>query len=115
MQLPMEREPTLLSENRSSLQVHLLAEELEEYKQAIFDEDIEQIADALGDLVVVAIGAMCEHGLPIERVMRAIYESNMSKLDENNNPIFREDGKLLKGPNFKEPDLSFLKSKVNAA
>lgn len=65
-------------------------------------------ADALGDMVYVIHGAAISMGIPMERVMHEIHKSNLTKLDENGEPIFREDGKVLKSHLFKEPDLSFL-------
>lgn len=107
--LPVETKPTLLPETRAALQMKLLEEELGELRQALLNEDIEAIADAYGDLIVVAIGGMCEHGIPVMRTMDAIAASNMSKLDDNGQPLYRDDGKLMKGPNYAPPDFSFLR------
>lgn len=71
-------------------------------------------ADALGDMVYVIHGAALSMGIPMERVMRAIHISNLSKLGADGKPIKRADGKILKGPNFKEPDLSFLPERIEA-
>ena len=67
-----------------------------------------EFADALGDILVVVIGTALTCGLDIEKIMERIHESNMSKLDENGKVIYREDGKVLKGPNYKLPVLSDL-------
>lgn len=67
-----------------------------------------EILDGIGDTIVVCVGAALALGIDIEEVMRRIYTSNMSKLGEDGNPIYREDGKVLKGPNFFNPDFSDL-------
>ena len=64
-----------------------------------------EIADALGDGIYVKYGHAIERGLPLDDCLREIHRSNMSKLDENGNPILRDDGKILKGPNYSPPDL----------
>lgn len=67
-----------------------------------------EMVDALGDMMVVIIGTALSFGIDIEKVMRRIHASNMSKLDENGKPIYRDDGKVLKGPNYKPPVLEDL-------
>jgi len=106
--LPVNRHPKRLPHSRAQLQLRLINEEVTELDEAIENASLQDIADALGDLIVVTVGAMCEYGLPIERVMNEIYVSNMSKLDDDMKPVYRADGKLLKGPNFRPPDFSFL-------
>jgi predicted HAD superfamily Cof-like phosphohydrolase len=69
-------------------------------------------ADALGDLEYFIDGYALEAGIPMERVQYEIHKSNLSKLGENGKPIKRADGKVLKGPNYKEPDLSFLPERI---
>ena len=64
-----------------------------------------EIADALGDGIYVKYGHAIERGLPLDDCLREIHRSNMSKLDANGNPILRDDGKILKGPNYSPPDL----------
>lgn len=77
---------------------------------ADFEQNMVAQADALGDLDVVVNGAAVEMGLPMDKISVEIFESNMSKLDENGKPIYREDGKFLKGPNYRAPNLEqFLK------
>ena len=75
-------------------------------KQNVFGAFVE-IADALGDLLYITFGTILRHGLQfkIEEVFDEIHRSNMSKLDENGKPIFREDGKVLKGTNYFRPDI----------
>ena len=67
-----------------------------------------EVADALGDMLYILCGTIIEHGLQdkIEDVFNEIQRSNMSKLDEDGQPIFREDGKVLKGPNYFKPNIS---------
>ncbi len=106
--LPISGTPTLLNGSRQSLRLELIEEELGEYKQAVSNRDIVEIADALGDLLYVVYGAAAEHGLPIDHIVDEIHRSNMTKLDEDGNPIYRSDGKVLKGPNFELPKLKKL-------
>ena len=84
-----------------------MKEENEEYLEATLNNDIVEVADALGDMLYVLCGTMIEHGMQnlMEEVFEEIHRSNMSKLDENGNPIYREDGKVIKGPNFSKPDI----------
>jgi predicted HAD superfamily Cof-like phosphohydrolase len=87
------------------LRHRLVKEENEEYLEACRNGDIVEIADALGDLLYIVFGTLLKHGLQykIDQVFDEIHRSNMSKLDENGNPIFREDGKILKGKNYFRP------------
>src|SRR5689334_24763796 len=91
-------EVTLISEKEYMLRYNLIKEENEEYLEACKNGDIVEIADALGDQLYILFGTILRHGLQhkIEEVFDEIQRSNMSKLDENGQPIFREDGKILK-------------------
>ena len=98
-----------LGANKNVLRFNLMKEENEEYLEAVQNNDIVEIADALGDMLYILCGTIIEHGLQdkIEAVFEEIQRSNMSKLDQNGDPIYREDGKVMKGlnyfkPNFKE-------------
>ena len=97
-----------LGESKSTLRYHLMKEENEEYLEAVQNNDLVEIADALGDMMYILCGTIIEHGLQhkIEAVFDEIQRSNMSKLDESGNPIYREDGKVMKGPNYFKPDFS---------
>lgn len=97
-----------LGENKNNLRFNLMKEENEEYLEAVQNNDIIEIADALGDMMYILCGTIIEHGLQhkIEAVFDEIQRSNMSKLDENGNPIYREDGKVMKGVNYFKPDFS---------
>jgi len=100
-------EPQLLEENAFELRHRLMAEENDEYKEACMNGDIVQIADALGDQLYILCGTILKHGLQdkIEEVFNEIQNSNMSKLDAEGKPILREDGKILKGPNYFPPNI----------
>jgi predicted HAD superfamily Cof-like phosphohydrolase len=95
-----------LGEQINTLRFNLMKEENEEYLEAVQNNDITEIADALGDMLYILCGTIIEHGLQhkIEEVFDEIQRSNMSKLDEDGKPIYREDGKVLKGPNYFKPN-----------
>jgi len=97
-----------LGENKNLLRYNLMKEENEEYLEAVQNNDLVEIADALGDMMYILCGTIIEHGLQhkIEAVFDEIQRSNMSKLDNDGNPIYREDGKVMKGPNYFKPDFS---------
>ena len=102
-----------LGPEKNMLRYKLMREENEEYLDAANDGDLIEVADALGDMLYILCGTIIEHGLhhKIEEVFEEIQRSNMSKLDDNGEPIYREDGKVLKGPNYFKPDIeSILKS-----
>jgi predicted HAD superfamily Cof-like phosphohydrolase len=83
-----------------------MSEENEEYLDAANNNDIIEVADALGDMLYILCGTIIEHGMQdiIEPVFDEIQKSNMSKLGDDGNPIYREDGKVMKGPNYFKPD-----------
>ncbi|RAR70073.1 pyrophosphohydrolase domain-containing protein [Flavobacterium aciduliphilum] len=95
-----------LGNDKNRLRFNLMKEENEEYLQAVQADDIVEIADALGDMLYILCGTIIEHGLQhkIEAVFDEIQRSNMSKLGEDGKPIYREDGKVLKGPNYFKPN-----------
>ena len=95
-----------LGENKNLLRYNLMKEENEEYLEAVQNNDLVEIADALGDMLYILCGTIIEHGLQekIEAVFDEIQRSNMSKLGENGQPIYREDGKVMKGPNYFTPN-----------
>lgn len=97
-----------LGENKKTLRYNLMKEENEEYLEAVQNNDLVEIADALGDMMYILCGTIIEHGLhyKIEEVFDEIQRSNMSKLGEDGIPIYREDGKVMKGPNYFKPDFS---------
>ena len=89
------------------LRFKLMEEENLEYLKASKENDIVEIADALGDMLYILCGTIISHGLQnkIEEIFQEIQNSNMSKLGDNGKPIYREDGKVLKGPNYFKPDI----------
>ncbi|MCA1751021.1 MAG: nucleoside triphosphate pyrophosphohydrolase family protein [Flavobacteriales bacterium] len=90
------------------LRYRLMREENEEYLEAAKSGDLVEVADALGDMLYILCGTMLKHGLEdkIEAVFREIQDSNMSKLDENGKPIYREDGKVMKSALYRKPDIA---------
>lgn len=102
---PVADTPGLIDRERALLRYRLIAEELEELHSAILDNNLVEIADALTDLRYVTEGAALEWGIPADDCFAEVHDSNMSKLGEDGKPIHRADGKVLKGPNFWEPDL----------
>ena len=107
--LPVRHEPTgLLSDQELTLRFNLMKEENEEYLEAAKNGDIVEIADALGDMLYILCGTINAHGLQdkIAAVFEEIQRSNMSKLDNNGEPIYREDGKVMKSANYFKPNIS---------
>lgn len=101
-------EPTAnLDVNMVLLRYKLMREENEEYLEAAKNGDIVEIADALGDMLYILCGTMLSHGLQdkMGEVFLEIQRSNMSKLDDNGNPIYREDGKVMKSNNYFKPNI----------
>lgn len=97
-----------LADNKLKLRFDLMAEENEEYIEAAKENDIIEVADALGDMLYILCGTILEHGMQykIEEVFNEIQRSNMSKLGADGKPIYREDGKVMKGPNYFKPQIS---------
>lgn len=95
-----------LGDAKNTLRFNLMKEENEEYLEAVQNNDILEIADALGDMLYILCGTILEHGLQhkIEEVFDEIQRSNMSKLGADGKPIYREDGKVMKGPNYFKPN-----------
>lgn len=109
-----EKPQAAVEEATYTLRYNLMKEENEEYLEAARSGDLTEVADALGDMMYILCGTILKHGLQniIEEVFEEIQQSNMSKLDGNGEPIFREDGKILKGENYFKPDIaSILKDK----
>lgn len=106
--LGMKNEPTAdLGSAKHKLRYELMKEENEEYLEAANNGDLIEVADALGDMLYILCGTIIEHGMQhkIEEVFEEIQQSNMSKLGTDGQPVYREDGKVLKGPNYFKPDL----------
>ena len=96
-----------LTQDEFELRYRLMAEENDEYLQACKDNNIDEIADALGDQLYILCGTILKHGLQhkIQLVFSEIHRSNMSKLDADGKPILREDGKILKSNRYFPPDI----------
>ena len=101
----VKREPELPDDETAKLRIELIVEELNELIDANEDKDLVGIADALTDILYVTYGAGHAFGIDLDSCFREVQRSNMSKLGEDGKPIYREDGKVLKGPNYSEPDL----------
>ena len=87
------------------LRIDLIKEELDELTEAIKNKDIIEVADALTDILYVTYGAGHSFGINLDKCFAEVQKSNMSKLDKDGNPIFNESGKVMKGPNYFQPNL----------
>ena len=106
--LSIEHKPKSdISSEITELRYNLMKEENEEYLQAVKSNDLIEIGDALGDMLYILCGTIISHGFQdkIEAIFDEIQRSNMSKLGADGKPIYREDGKVLKGPNYFKPDI----------
>ena len=106
--LGIEETPTAqLTKAKNLLRFNLMKEENKEYFEAANNGDLVEVADALGDMLYILCGTILEHGMQdkIEEVFNEIQRSNMSKLGADGKPIYREDGKVLKGPNYFKPNI----------
>lgn len=106
--IDFEHEPTVaISENIKELRFRLMEEENQEYLEAAQNNDLIEVADALGDMLYILCGTILSHGMQhkIEEVFDEIQRSNMSKLGDDGEPIYREDGKVMKGPNYFKPNI----------
>ena len=102
---------SLSSEKINSLRLSLIQEELDELNKAIQDKDIVEVADALTDILYVTYGAGHAFGIDLDQCFNEVQNSNMSKLGDDGKPIYNENGKVMKGPNYFKPDLSkYIKS-----
>lgn len=96
-----------ISEDINTLRYKLMAEENNEYLDAANANDLVEVADALGDMLYILCGTILTHGMQhiIEEVFDEIQQSNMSKLGADGKPIYREDGKVMKGPHYHKPNI----------
>lgn len=92
----------------ADLRVRLLKEELDEVIGALYRGDVKHFAKEIADLLYVTYGLAATYGIPADEVFNRVHESNMSKLGRNGKPVFRNDGKVLKGPDYKEPTMEGL-------
>ena len=100
----VKQSPSFPSEKIQELRIKLIEEEFLELKEAIKSKDIKEVADALTDILYVTYGAGHAFGIDLDGCFDEVQRSNMSKLDENGKPIYNEDGKVLKGPNYFKPN-----------
>ena len=96
-----------IGHEKNKLRFNLMKEENEEYLNAANNNDLIEVADALGDMLYILCGTIIEHGFQykIDEIFNEIQNSNMSKLGIDGQPIYREDGKVLKGPNYFKPNI----------
>ena len=106
----VKNKPGLSSEKINNLRISLINEELEELKQAMKNNDLKEVVDALTDILYVTYGAGHAFGVNLDKCFDEVQKSNMSKLGKDGKPIYNEAGKVMKGPSYFKPDLSkFLK------
>ena len=98
--------PSLSSEKINKLRLDLIKEELDELKEAINNNDLLEVEDALTDILYVTYGAGHAFGIDLDSCFQEVQNSNMSKLGEGGKPIYNDAGKVMKGPNYFKPDLS---------
>ncbi len=101
----VKTKPEFPSEKILDLRKKLIEEEYQELKDAIDDNDIIEVADALTDILVVTYGAGIAFGIDLDKCFEEVHRSNMSKLSEEGKPIYNEYGKVMKGPNYSPPDI----------
>ena len=101
----VKTKPSFPSEKIVQLRYDLIKEELDELSVAINDKDIVEVADALTDLLYVVYGAGHSFGIDLDKCFAEVQRSNMSKLDNDGKPIYNENGKVMKGPNYSKPNL----------
>jgi len=102
----VKTKPSFSTEKINKLRIDLIKEELEELTEAMNNENLLEVADALTDILYVTYGAGHAFGIDLDKCFDEVQNSNMSKLDENGNPIYNDSGKVMKGPNYFKPDLS---------
>jgi len=106
----VKEKPGLSTEKINKLRVSLINEELEEFKEAIKNNDLKEATDALTDILYVTYGAGHAFGVNLDKCFDEVQQSNMSKLGDDGKPIYNDAGKVMKGPKYFKPDLSkFLK------
>lgn len=104
--VPVLPAPQMPHEERRKLRYRLLKEEFEEYVAAENNDDLNEVADALGDMAYIIAGTALEYGIPLDRVLDEIQRSNMAKLGPDGKPIVRPDGKILKPEGWTPPDVA---------
>ena len=102
----VKSKPSFSTDKINKLRIDLIKEELDELQEAIKNNDLLEVADALTDILYVTYGAGHAFGIDLDKCFDEVQNSNMSKLGENGEPIYNESGKVMKGPNYFKPDLS---------
>ena len=102
----IKTKPSFSSDKINKLRIDLIKEELQELTEAMNSKDLLEVADALTDILYVTYGAGHAFGIDLDKCFEEVQNSNMSKLDENGEPIYNDSGKVMKGPNYFKPDLS---------
>ena len=102
----VKEKPSFSSDKINKLRLDLIAEELDELKLAMKNNDLLEVADALTDILYVTYGAGHAFGINLDKCFNEVQNSNMSKLDNNGKPIYNDSGKVMKGPNYFKPDLN---------
>ena len=102
----VKTKPSFSSDKINKLRIDLIKEELDELQEAMKNNDLLEVADALTDILYVTYGAGHAFGINLDKCFDEVQNSNMSKLGENGEPIYNETGKVMKGPNYFKPDLS---------
>ena len=102
----VKTKPSFSTDKINSLRYDLIEEELEELKVAMKNKDLLEVADALTDILYVTYGAGHAFGINLDKCFEEVQNSNMSKLGEDNKPIYNDTGKVMKGPKYFKPDLT---------
>ena len=102
----VKNKPSFSTDKINQLRINLIQEELDELKEAMSNNDLLEVADALTDLLYVTYGAGHAFGIDLDECFNEVQNSNMSKLGKDGKPIYNEAGKVMKGPNYFKPDLS---------
>jgi len=101
----VKTKPQIPDEKTMQLRYDLIKEELDELEQAMKDKNLKEIADALTDILYVTYGAGFAYGVNLDKCFKEVQRANMSKLGADGKPIYNEKGKVMKGPNYSEPNL----------
>jgi len=97
--------PQFPNEETMQLRFDLIKEELDELEHAMRTKDLNEVADALTDILYVTYGAGCAYGIDLDKCFKEVQRANMSKLGRDGKPIYNEKGKVMKGPNYSAPNL----------
>ena len=102
----VKSKPSFSTDKINKLRIDLIKEELDELKEAMDNNDLLEVADALTDILYVTYGAGHAFGINLDKCFDEVQNSNMSKLSENGEPIYNESGKVMKGPSYFKPNLA---------